>query len=51
MFAYTVRRLVAGLLVLFAASTMVFFAVAVSGDPLEPLRLRPAAARVRGVLP
>ena len=39
MFAYTVRRLVAGLLVLFAASTMVFFAVAVSGDPLEPLRL------------
>jgi peptide/nickel transport system permease protein len=38
-FAYAVRRLVAGLLVLFAASTLVFFAVAVSGDPLEPLRL------------
>jgi peptide/nickel transport system permease protein len=37
--AYAVRRLVAGLLVLFAASTLVFFAVAVSGDPLEPLRL------------
>jgi peptide/nickel transport system permease protein len=40
MFAYTVRRLFAGVLVLFAASAMVYFLVAVSGDPLEPLKLR-----------
>jgi peptide/nickel transport system permease protein len=39
MFAYAVRRLIAGVGVLFAASTLVFFAVAVSGDPLDPLRV------------
>lgn len=40
MFAYAVRRLLAGVLVLVAASLMVYFLIAVSGNPLEPLLLR-----------
>jgi peptide/nickel transport system permease protein len=40
MFAYTVRRLFAGVLVLIAASAFVYFLVGVSGNPLEPLLLR-----------
>ena len=41
MFAYAVRRLLAGVLVLVAASLMVYFLIAVSGNPLEPLLLPP----------
>jgi len=40
MFAYTMRRLLAAIPILFAASVIVFSLVAISGDPLEPLRLR-----------
>jgi len=52
MFAYTVRRLFAGALVLLAASAMVYFLVAVSGDPLEPLKLRnpPASPQTLALL-
>jgi peptide/nickel transport system permease protein len=40
MLAYVVRRLLAAIPVLIAASALVYFLVAVSGNPLEPLLLR-----------
>jgi peptide/nickel transport system permease protein len=40
MLAYTVRRLLAAIPILLAASFIVYILVAISGDPLEPLRLR-----------
>lgn len=40
MLGYTVRRLVAGIPVLVAASALVYFLVALTGNPLEPLLLR-----------
>jgi len=40
MLAYTVRRLLAAIPILLAASFIVFMLVAISGDPLEPLRLK-----------
>jgi ABC-type dipeptide/oligopeptide/nickel transport system permease component len=41
MFQYVVRRLLYSVVVLFAASFLVFTFVAVSGDPLAPLRITP----------
>jgi peptide/nickel transport system permease protein len=41
MFQYVVRRLLYSVVVLFAASSLVFTFVAVSGDPLAPLRITP----------
>ena len=40
MFAYVVRRLLAAIPVLIIASFLAYVLVAISGDPLEPLKLR-----------
>jgi peptide/nickel transport system permease protein len=40
MFAYTLRRLLAAIPVLIAASAVVYFLVAIAGNPLEPLLIR-----------
>ena len=47
MLTYVIRRLLYSIVVLFAASFLVFTFVAVSGDPLAPLRITPNISRSR----